>query len=210
MLLSQILDKIKQNHHQKLPGFNAQVKMSPPMRKKYEEFDLKKREAKESAVLILLYERDGDSYIVFTQRHIYNGAHSGQISLPGGKRDDSDKDLKYTALRELKEEVGVFLREENVLMPLTWLYVPPSNFVIYPYVAYLENHPQFVKEEAEVKEILEFKVKDFFNELNQKKFRYTDKKYPISLECPCYEINGHIIWGATAMILSEFLTILKS
>lgn len=209
MLLSQILHKIKQIHHHNLPGFDAQLKMSPPMRLKYEEIDLKKLKAKDSAVVILLYEKQGETHIVFTQRHEYKGAHSGQISFPGGKRDLEDKDLKHTALRELKEEVGVEVDENNIILPLTWLYVPPSNFVIFPFVVFVENEPLFVKEEAEVKEILEFKVVDLLNKINQKKYNYFNEKLQISFETPCFQIEDKIIWGATAMILSEFLNIIE-
>ena len=210
MLLSQILHKIKQIHHDKLPGIDAQLKMSPPMRLKYDEIDLEKLSAKESAVVVLLYEKLGETHIVFTQRHISKGAHSGQISFPGGKRDEEDKDLKMTALRELGEEVGVELDEEKVLLALSWLYVPPSNFVIYPFVAYLDKAPVFVKEEAEVKEILEFKVVDLLDEINHKKYNYFNENLQISFETPSFQIDNYVIWGATAMILSEFLNIIES
>lgn len=210
MRLPQILHKIKQISHHKLPGFDAQLKMSPPMRGKYTELDLKKLKAKESAVMILLYEKNEETYIVFTQRHVYDGAHSGQISLPGGKRDIDDNDLKTTALRELEEEVGVVVNKENVVLALTWLYVPPSNFIIYPFVAFANNKPEFIKEEAEVKEVLEIKLNDLFNIVNQKKYLYHNEKLNISFETPSFQIDNKIIWGATAMILSEFLNIIES
>lgn len=209
MRLSQILDKIKQIRHHKLPGFDAQLKMSTPMRKKFDEIDLKKYNARESAVVILLYEKGNETHIVFTQRHIYRGAHSGQISFPGGKKDDGDRSLKITALRELEEELGISLCEENILFPLSWLYVPPSNFVVYPFVAFTKETPKFIKQESEVKEIIEVKLSDLLNENNQKQFLYKDKKLEISYEMPCYDINNCVIWGATAMILSEFLKVIE-
>ncbi|MCB9257256.1 MAG: CoA pyrophosphatase [Chitinophagales bacterium] len=210
MHISQILSKIKQIHPDKLPGFMAQSKMSPPNRKKFNKEELKKFEAKESAVLILLYEKNGESYIVFTQRHEYKGAHSGQISLPGGKRDPEDEDLQSTALREAKEEVGAILNKKDILLELTWLYVPPSNFVIYPFLAYTEKEANFIKEEREVKEILEFKVEDLLNKDNQKVFLYHNEKLNIQFESPSFQIEGKTIWGATAMIISELLSILEA
>lgn len=209
MLLTKILHKIKQIRHHKLPGFDAQLKMSTPMRKKFDEIDLKKYNARESAVVILLYEKENETHIVFTQRHIYRGVHSGQISFPGGKRDDGDRSLRITALRELEEELGISLCEENILLPLSWLYVPPSNFVVYPFVAFTKEIPKFIKQESEVKEIIEVKLSDLLNENNQKQFLYKDKKLEISYEMPCYDINNCVIWGATAMILSEFLKVIE-
>ena len=210
MRLNQLLHKIKQIHPDKLPGFEAQVKMSPPLRKKFEAKDIAKYQAKESAVMVLLYEENDECYITFTQRHDYDGAHSGQISLPGGKRDQEDEDLISTAIRETWEEVGVLIPKSQILSPLTWLYVPPSNFIIYPFVSYLEQRPNFIKEEKEVKEILEIRVSDLLDKKHQKKYLYHNEKLQLSFESPSYQINGHTIWGATAMILSELLSIIES
>ncbi len=209
MRLTQILDKIKQIHPEILPGFAAQPKMSPPLRHKYKLEDLKKFSAKESAVMLFLYEKEDEAYLVFTQRDVYKGAHSGQISLPGGKRDPEDLSLMHTALRETREEVGVKIPVLNVINSLTWLYVPPSNFVIYPFIAYSEERPRFIKEEKEVKEILEFSIKDLLDERNQKAYVYENKKLDVQFTSPSYQINDKIIWGATAMILSEFLSIIE-
>jgi 8-oxo-dGTP pyrophosphatase MutT (NUDIX family) len=210
MRLQQLLHKIKQIHPDNLPGFDAQVKMSPPMRKKYEANDVLRYQPKESAVMVLLYEKNNESYISFTQRHVYDGAHSGQISLPGGKRDQADKDLKATAIRETWEEIGIRIPEEQILTALTWLYVPPSNFIIHPFVSYMMEAPTFIKEEKEVKEILEIRVADLLDKTHQKKYLYENKKLNISFESPSYQINGHTIWGATAMILSELISIIES
>lgn len=209
MQLEQILCKIKQTNPENLPGFEAQAKFSPPLRQKYTLAQLKNYKAKESAVLILLYEKEGETYIVFTQRHEYNGAHSGQISFPGGKKEQEDNSLMYTALREAKEEVGVEIQSENVLLPLTWLYVPPSNFIIYPFVAAIDYVPSFVPQESEVKEILEIKVTDLLNAENQQEFLYQNKERGIEFSSPSFVVKSKTIWGATAMILSEFLTILE-
>jgi 8-oxo-dGTP pyrophosphatase MutT (NUDIX family) len=210
MHLSQILHKIKQIHPDKLPGFEAQVKMSPPLRKKYHAEDIFQYKPKESAVMVLLYEKNDEVYIAFTQRHEYDGAHSGQISLPGGKKDNEDIDLKATAIRETLEEIGITVPRENIISSLTWLYVPPSNFIIYPFVSYLNELPNFVKEEKEVKEILEIRLQDFLNNAHKKKYLYKNEKLGISFESPSYDINGKTIWGATAMILSELIHIIES
>jgi 8-oxo-dGTP pyrophosphatase MutT (NUDIX family) len=209
MRLFQILHKIKQIHPDNLPGFEAQVKMSPPLRKKYNAEDILQYKPKESAVMVLCYEKEEECYIAFTQRHEYDGAHSGQISLPGGKKDKEDIDLKATAIRETLEEIGVVISREQIVSELTWLYVPPSNFIIYPFVSCLEEVPRFIKEEKEVKEILEIRVQDFLNNAHKKKYLYKNEKLGISFESPSYVINGNTIWGATAMILSELISIIE-
>ena len=209
MRLHQILNKIKQIQEDNLPGFEAHAKMSPPLRGKFNANDLKKFNAKESAVMILLYEKNDQAHVVLTQRHDYDGAHSGQISFPGGKKDESDHDLRHTALRETYEEIGVALSNSDIISTLSWLYVPPSNFVIHPFVALIADMPAFVAEEKEVKEILEIPLEAFVNKENQKNHHFHNKKLNISFESPSYQINGKIIWGATAMILSELLTILE-
>jgi 8-oxo-dGTP pyrophosphatase MutT (NUDIX family) len=210
MRLIQLLHKIKQIQPENLPGIEAQAKMSPPLRKTYKTEDILQYKPKESAVMLMLYEKQGESHIVFTQRHEYDGAHSGQISLPGGKRDEEDEDLKATAIRETLEEIGITLPRVQVIKALTWLYVPPSNFIIYPFVSYLEEIPNFIREEKEVKEILEIRVSDLLNKAHQQKYLYKNKKLNISFESPCYLINGKTIWGATAMILSELMSIIES
>lgn len=210
MRLHQILPKIKQIHSDNLPGFQAQAKMSPPMRQQFTQADILRLNAKKSAVLILLYEKNLQTHIVFTQRQEYNGAHSGQISFPGGKMDDTDPDLQFTALRETWEEVGVQVPKESVIGELSFLYVPPSNFVIYPYIAHLEEVPRFIPEEKEVKRIIELPIQDLINPNNQQAYRYHNKRLNIEFESPSYLVGGNTIWGATAMILSELLTILEA
>lgn len=210
MRLTQLLDKIKQIHPENLPGYAAQTKMSPPSRRKFEEIDLKNLKAKESAVMLFLYEKKEEVYLVFTQRHEYKGAHSGQISFPGGKKDPEDESILYTAVRETHEEIGIVVPVENVINSLTWLYVPPSNFVIYPFIAFYEGEPKFEKEEKEVKEILEFRLKDLIDERNQKEYIYENNALKIKFSSPSYQISQKVIWGATAMILSEFLSIIET
>jgi len=210
MRLHQILPKIKQIRPDNLPGFEAQAKMSPPMRQQFTQADIMRLNAKKSAVLVLLYEKNQQTHIVFTQRQEYDGAHSGQISFPGGKMDHTDPDLTYTALRETAEEVGVEVARDAVIGELSFLYVPPSNFVIYPYIAHLEELPQFVPEEKEVKRIIELPVQELLNPSNQQVYRYHNKGLNIDFDSPSYLVEGTTIWGATAMILSELLTILDA
>lgn len=183
--------------------------MSPPLRGIYSLDEAYAHGAKESAVLILLYERDSKPYIVFTQRAVYKGVHSGQISFPGGRKDDTDTSFEYTALRETQEEIGVNSNDISIVGTLTHLYIPVSNYLVFPYVGILNTEPNFVKEEKEVDKILEIALDDLTNERNvvEKIIQIRDRN--IQYRTPAYHINENDIWGATAMILCEFLEVLK-
>jgi hypothetical protein len=119
-------------------------------------------------------------------------------------------DTVNEGLRETYEEIGVKISEKNILKELSWLYVPPSNFIIYPFVAFSEELPQFQKQETEVKEIVECKVSDLLDKAKQKKYLYKNETLNIEVESPSFEIEGNNIWGATAMILSEFISVIES
>lgn len=192
-----------------LPGEDAQQKMSPPMRNTYSISEAKKKGAKESAVLILLYEKMGEVHLVLTERKVYKGAHSGQISLPGGKRDATDNTLEYTALRETEEEVGINATNIEVVAEISHLYIPVSNFLVFPFVGILKTEPIFIKEEKEVERIIEIPLKMLLDSDNEmmKKIEIADKN--IQFKTPAYQIHETEVWGATAMILSEFLEIMR-
>lgn len=183
--------------------------MSPPFRGKFSLKQAYANNAKESAVLILLYEKNNETYLVLTERKTYPGAHSGQISLPGGKKDEEDTSFENNALRETEEEIGIEKSKIEILSSLTHLYIPVSNFIVFPFVGTLNEVPHFVKEEKEVEQILEVRLSDLMDEGNiiDKTIRVDSKN--IQFQSPAYAVNGVEVWGATAMILSEFLSLLK-
>ncbi len=183
--------------------------MSPPFRREIKIEEALNNGAIESAVLILLYEKNSEMYIILTERTVYAGKHSGQISLPGGKKDVSDINLEQTALRETFEEIGVDYQDVEIISALSHLYIPVSNFLVFPFVAKLKGNPSFIREEKEVNKILEVKINELLNEKNvgEKEFYY--KESDIRFNAPTYTVNGVVVWGATAMILSEFLEIVK-
>jgi len=164
--------------------------------------------AKLGGVLILFYPFQKSIHTVLIQRPTYKGVHSGQVAFPGGQREPGDKDMLETALREAFEEVGVPKKEVNVVGELTKLYVPPSNFLITPVVGFSENRPDFVIDKNEVVEIIEPAVTELLNEkiVGTKSIKVMQD---ISIEAPYYDIQGRVVWGATAMIISELNEILK-
>ena len=135
---------------QALPGREAQFLMEPLTRRVEMEKQKNRKNAKLSAVLILLYPKDDKIYTAMIKRPVYNGVHSGQIAFPGGKKEDDDLNLSETALRETEEEIGVLRNSVEVIGQLSQLYIPPSNFNVQPVIAYTNNIPDFILEENEV------------------------------------------------------------
>ncbi len=190
-----------------LPGIFAQQKMSPSVRYTGKGFPEDMGKAQESAVLLLLYPVNDTLNIVLIERSKYKGVHSGQISLPGGKHELSDKSLIETALREASEEIGVITSDVSIIREMTPLFVPASGFIIQPVLSYIMYKPDFIADQTEVNKIIEVNITELFNPLNLRINKISMEGFSIS--APCYNINQYQIWGATAMILSELHEILK-
>ena len=203
------IDQLKAELLLNLPGVDAHQRLSPGIRLN----DLKTAQppshAMESAVLIILYPNGNRLNTVVILRNEYNGTHSGQISLPGGKTEKSDIDFKYTALREAQEEIGIIPGEMEIIGQLSRFYVRPSNFIVYPFIAYCPYRPVFKADPIEVQKIIEI---DIFSEISKAKIvnkTLTFKNRP-EIEAPGFAVGGEFMWGATAMIFSELLQVLES
>lgn len=192
-----------------LPGRDAQLKMAPPGRLDYTVEEIMAKNPRLAAVMLLVFRRNGEWKTLFTRRHEYAGVHSGQISLPGGKREDSDPDFQFTALRETREEVGLSESGIKVLGTLSELYIPPSHFMIYPYIGYAGTDPLFIPDPAEVKELIEVPLRHFALPESRKLETIRTSKYEIP-SVPAFVYENHLIWGATAIVLSEFSEIFAS
>ncbi len=166
------------------------------------------KEAKYSAVVLLLYKQNNEWFTVLIKRPDYNGPHGGQISLPGGKYDKQDKNLLYTAIRECYEETGVLLTEKNILIQLTDLVIPKTLMNVRPFVAYTPEKPVFSPDKREVEQLIHCSLSNLFNDKNKKTQNIIEQNKTITI--PYYEINSYKVWGATAMILREFEDIYKS
>lgn len=190
-----------------LPGADAHQKMSSHNRPLGDEIVKHSKDARLSAVLILLYKRDKNWQIVLMKRQSYKGVHSNQVSLPGGKKEESDLDLSYTALRETEEEVGINQNKVRIIGELTQIYIPPSKYLVSPYIGFYDDEPVFIPHPKEVKEIIELPLLML---LDQNIVKTTKMKVSknFSLQVPYFDIHGHIVWGATAMILSELKELL--
>jgi 8-oxo-dGTP pyrophosphatase MutT (NUDIX family) len=160
--------------------------------------------------LVLLYPNGSgdDLYLVLTRRADHLGNHRGQISFPGGSVDPNDPSTAHTALREACEEIGVCEEGPRLLGDLTPLYIPPSDFCIHPHVAYLPRRPQFRPQPGEVAELLEVPVRHFLDDQNVVHEEWIIRDEP--RQVPYYDVYGHKVWGATAMVLAEFAEVLAS
>ncbi len=189
-----------------LPGNAAHELMSPASRRKYPSNpDLSK--AKLSSVLALFYPADKSIRLIFIQRPLYNGVHSGQIAFPGGRFEETDRNLMETALRETYEEIGISPEQIHVMGKLTNLYIPPSNFLVFPYLGYLSNEPVFVPDPQEVHEVFSLNVFDLLKKDMLQEREVSGLNYQLSV--PCFYINNRLIWGATSMMLSELIEIIR-
>lgn len=203
MLAHPFIQKLKNQLNKPLPGTDAQFEMAHVNRTKINYKDLQKGNYRSSAVLVLLLKREEHFYIPLTERHIYKGAHSGQISLPGGKKEDSDPTLEVTALRECHEEIGL-KSNISILGALTPVYIPVSNFIVNPFVGiYNETEINYALNKNEVKNLLELNIDDL-RKPELVKETTVSAMNGVKLKTPYFDVQGKIVWGATAMILNEF------
>lgn len=201
----EFVDKLGERLDKPLPGREAQVKMAP-----YPVDESRFREnlnnpSKPGGVMILLYPHNGDIYLPLMKRPTYAGAHSGQVSFPGGKFEQKDLDLRATALRETEEEIGVRSEEVEVIGALSELFIIASNFKVYPSVGYINERPVFVPDAVEVESVLEVSLSHLRDLSRRGVEQMTFGNYTI--HSPYFDVDGHVVWGATAMMLSEFLDV---
>jgi 8-oxo-dGTP pyrophosphatase MutT (NUDIX family) len=193
-----------------LPAEASQFKMSPPFRKAL--IDKQKdviKNAKKAGVLALFYpDVNQKTKLVLTLRKTYKGVHSAQIGFPGGKLESQDNSLEGAAIRETFEEVGVPIYQIEVLRRLTEVYIPPSNFYVQPFIGVSRSTPVFVKQEDEVEEVIEVSLIEFLDDKNIIS-KVVETSYSVKIDVPAFQLNGHVVWGATAMMLSEIKDLLK-
>ncbi len=199
--------QLKNEIQKPLPGSKAQFKMAPSSRKIKDFYNNNNGDAKKSAVLILLYPYKGSIYTAFIKRQIDNGHHSGQIGFPGGKYDLDDRNLFNTAKRETNEEIGVDPKSIHVIGHLSELHIPVSNIDVLPIIGYCKEAPYFKPNPDEVLDVISTDIKSLYKEENKSVKDITINN--INLQAPYYIVGEYHIWGATAMMLSEFIELTK-
>lgn len=186
------------------PGLRAQLKMAPPHRFSDQEIFLNvPPHARKAAVMMLLYPDEyNELHFCLIQRSTYDGKHSGQISFPGGKKEKTDADYWETALRETAEEIGVTSSDVNLITVLSSTYIPPSNFLVYPFLGYTNKRPNFIPEIGEVDHIIEVPLSELLTESNITEGEIK-ASYMKDITVPMFVFDQYKVWGATAMILAE-------
>ena len=190
-----------------LPGEFAQFRMAPLARKRISEMPLEDDSIRKAAVMIPLFRSDKQDCILLTVRSTYEGVHSGQVSFPGGKFDENESDPIHVALREMEEEVGIKAEHVQIIGKLSPLFIPVSKIHVQPVIAWV-SEPNWTANSHEVAQILEVPIQQFFqgNVIQKKSMEFSPG---IPVEVPYFDIQGHVVWGATAMIISELLSVLE-
>lgn len=209
MQFKEFLQSISKIQKQPLPGMAAHAKMAPATRIEALRPDYySDKNPKMSSVMMLVYPKNNEASFVLIKRNTYKGVHSAQISLPGGKKEEEDTDAIATALRETHEEIGVAPVNIEIVKLFSEIYIPPSNFLVHPVLGYISSTPEFIPEPAEVDMIIEMPVSSL---LDDSFIVNTTMKtsYANMTNVPAFKIDEHIVWGATAMILSEIKETIK-
>ena len=192
-----------------LPGHAAHAEMAPfPSRAAAETLSTELNEGRPAATLVLLYPgAHAEARFVLTVRHGGLRDHAGQVSLPGGRLEPGETP-EDAARREAWEEVGVEPSSLDVLGRLTPIYIPPSRFSVWPIVATVAVRPPFVAQETEVTQILDVPLADL---LAPERRQRSERDAPLGrFEVPFFDLAGHEVWGATAMMLAEFAAVVAS
>ena len=201
MQLDSFLKIIPKIAKSKLTGTVSHLKMIPPNRKLAFTNENSLEKPREAAIICLFYpDNTGLMHFVLILRKMYEGVHANQIGFPGGKIENTDKNAQDAALRELEEEIGVPREKPTIIKSLSKVYIPPSNFMVYPFLGYLTEKPTFIKDDYEVAEIIQVALSEHMTSEIQLN---TVKTGNASITVPTFSLNNHIVWGATAMILSE-------
>jgi 8-oxo-dGTP pyrophosphatase MutT (NUDIX family) len=209
MMFKNFIETYHINYQKGLPGKSGQLPMKPYVGLD-KHIDIKPtNNAKKGAVLALIYPIEDIPHLALMQRPNYDGVHSGQISFPGGKIEDFDKSPLHAALREANEEIGIIQEQVEIIGPITEVFVLASNFLVYPFVGYMSQRPDFLPDKREVEAIIEVPLHHFMNPniIGEKEMQ---TKAGFFLKAPYYDVNGMPLWGATAMMISEIVAISRA
>ncbi|WP_299120956.1 CoA pyrophosphatase [uncultured Tenacibaculum sp.] len=208
MVFTDFINQIEELQNKPLGGLTSQFKLAPKLRTQFSQELIDSKNPRKAAVLALFYPDDNNqTRFLLTERASYNGTHSAQVSFPGGKIEKNDKNLQETALRETFEEVGINASSIRVIRKLSDSYIPPSNFLVTPFLGLLSEKPKFTPNN-EVANLIEVLTSDLLNDDNLTS-KEMETSYMKNIDVPCFKLNDYIVWGATAMMLSEIKDLLK-
>ncbi|WP_335964363.1 CoA pyrophosphatase [Galbibacter sp. PAP.153] len=210
MKFTDFYDLIPKIKNMPLPGQESHNKMAPAIRvQELEKLKLENKNPRKAGVISLFYPDEAlETRLLLILRKTYNGVHSNQVGFPGGKVELSDKNIEETALRETWEEVGVSPKKIELVKQMSSVYIPPSNFLVQPFIGVSTNNLVFTKQDDEVEEIIEVLFTDFMDDTVVFEESLTTS-YATNIEVPAFKLNDYTVWGATAMMLSEVKEMFK-
>lgn len=209
MNFSRFSEQIVKIKNLPLPGEAAHFKMEPEVRRQFRQQGKPMlKNAKKAAVMALFYPKNEETHLLLMLRKEYKGVHSKQIGFPGGKVENGDLNLLDTAKRETFEEVGISPKAIEMVMPLSQVYIPPSNFLVQPFLGLYPQTEPFIIDPIEVETLVEVKLVHFLDDANLMEQRLTTS-YAHDILVPAFKLNGYTVWGATAMMLSEIKDLLQ-
>ena len=209
MEFSDFLKFVPKIANETLPATDAHVKMVPPERVEFlQKQSFKNIVPKKAAVLMLLYPKNSIAHLALIVRNSYPGIHASQIAFPGGKVEIFDIDLADTALRETHEEIGIPKEKVKVVRAFSEVYIPPSNYLVSPFLGFSEEELTFELSPDEVSGLIELPLLQFLDESSIVNVDMSTS-YATNISVPAFQIGTHLVWGATAMMMSELKEIIK-
>ncbi len=209
MDFSEFLKYIPKIAKESLPATHAHAKMVPPERIEFlQKQNMQNVVPKKAAVMMLLYPKNKLTHLALIVRNSYPGIHASQVAFPGGKVELFDSDLSETALRETHEEIGVGKDKINVIRAFSQVYIPPSNYLVAPFLGVSYEELFFDLCPDEVSGLIEMPLNRVLDEANVTQVKMTTS-YAEDISVPAFQMDEHLIWGATAMMLSELKEIIK-
>jgi len=210
MLFNDFIKHLPKIEKETLLSTDAHAKMAPLERISYlKEENYIDKNPRKAAVLMLFYPKNEVTHLALIVRNSYPGVHSSQIGFPGGKVEEFDADLEETALRETHEEVGIEPQKIKIIKPFSEIYIPPSNFLVAPFMGVSHEELTFVPDLDEVKRVLEFSIVDFLDDNTITNVKMSTS-YATDIEVPAFIVDKYVVWGATAMMMSELKETIKS
>jgi len=208
MTWAEQMDRLRRALQAPLPGHDAFLRFSGYPRPRIEDVLAQDPPPRESAVLALLYPRGDRPHTLLMRRPTYPGVHSGQVSFPGGRREPSDPDLAHTALREFMEETGAHGTPVELIGPLSPVYIPPSRSLVTPYVGIAEHLGDLAPDPHEVDHLIEAPLDLILHPEVMKRGPQYIRSLGHARDIAYFDVEGHVVWGATAMMLAELRELL--
>lgn len=209
MSVPAIIERLRNVLEQPLPGHDAFLELSGYKRLDVERAQKQDPPPRESSVLALLYPKAGELHCLLMLRPQYDGVHSGQVAFPGGKREPGDASLQHTALREFMEETGADTSKVQVLGALSPVYIPPSRMLVTPFVGFSEEIGPWDPDPAEVARLIEVTLSGLLREDILKRRDQYIAIMGRTVEIPYFDVDGEIVWGATALMIAELRELLR-